>query len=187
MNFCTVAGNSVTSSNNAIQGPGDGSALYSLAYGNRIEDGTASNAVMSLGNSVVWGNTGAVHALLNTVSGGTSGSNTGNSAALVYIGANIVDSSSGNGSSSGPAALNGDPKLGGLQDNGGGTSTMALLSGSTAIDAGSRCGALPATDQRGNVRHWGAAADLGAYESGAPLGGNDEIFHGAFEASAVCP
>ncbi|WP_207215760.1 choice-of-anchor Q domain-containing protein [Pseudolysobacter antarcticus] len=187
LNFCTVAGNSVANSNNAVEGPGDGSALYSLAYGNRIEDGTASNAAINLGNSIVWGNIGAVHALLNTVIGGTSGSNGGNSALLAYVGSNIVDSSSGNGSSSGPAPLSGDPKLGGLQDNGGGTPTMALQNGSAAIDAGSHCGALPATDQRGNMRNWGAEPDLGAYESGAPLGSNDEIFHGAFEAGVVCP
>jgi predicted outer membrane repeat protein len=59
--------------------------------------------------------------------------------------------------------LSGDPMLDplGLQDNGGPTETIALLSGSPAIDAGSGC---PATDQRGIVRPQGSHCDIGAYE-----------------------
>jgi hypothetical protein len=53
------------------------------------------------------------------------------------------------------------PKLGPLADNGGPTQTMALLSGSTAIDAGTTTGA-PATDQRGVSRE--NPPDIGAYE-----------------------
>jgi predicted outer membrane repeat protein len=52
-------------------------------------------------------------------------------------------------------------KLGSLASNGGPTQTMALLSGSPAIDAGASC---PATDQRGVARPIGAACDSGAYE-----------------------
>jgi hypothetical protein len=58
---------------------------------------------------------------------------------------------------------NTDPKLGPLADNGGPTLTMALLSGSPAIDAGSAIGA-PATDQRGIYRPQGAGVDIGAFE-----------------------
>ena len=53
---------------------------------------------------------------------------------------------------------NTDPKLGPLQNNGGPTMTMALLSGSPAIDAGNGSGCrdehrLPlTTDQRGMPR-----------------------------------
>src|SRR5262249_38828347 len=62
----------------------------------------------------------------------------------------------------GLVALTADPKLdpNGPRPNGGPTSTVALLSGSPAIDAASS--AALSTDQRGQVRD--AHPDLGAYE-----------------------
>jgi CSLREA domain-containing protein len=63
-----------------------------------------------------------------------------------------------------------DPKLGPLQNNGGPSSTHALLAGSAAIDAGNPdgCrdfrGALLTTDQRGSSRPFGSACDIGAFE-----------------------
>ncbi|MDL1920884.1 sortase, partial [Chloroflexi bacterium CFX5] len=67
-----------------------------------------------------------------------------------------------------PALLNGDPNLGPLQDNGGPTQTHALLTGSTAIDAGNAavCAAAPVNnlDQRGVARPQGAGCDIGSYE-----------------------
>ena len=58
----------------------------------------------------------------------------------------------------------------GLQDNGGPTQTIALLSGSQAIDAGTNSvlGTLP-TDQRGFGRLVGTSVDIGAYELQAPI------------------
>jgi len=75
---------------------------------------------------------------------------------------------------------NTDPKLGPLQNNGGPTTTMALPSGSPAIDAGnpSGCndghGRLLTTDQRGMPRpdkEDTAGCDMGAYEYQSPLEG----------------
>jgi hypothetical protein len=60
-----------------------------------------------------------------------------------------------------------DPKLGALANNGGPTLTMALLTGSPAIAAGSSANA-PATDQRGDVRPQQSAIDIGAVEVRAP-------------------
>jgi hypothetical protein len=71
--------------------------------------------------------------------------------------------------------INTDPLLGPLQDNGGPTSTHALLHGSPAIDAGSCVAILmdhvfaavvlaTGTDQRGTPRPQGANCDIGAYE-----------------------
>src|SRR5262249_29480539 len=62
--------------------------------------------------------------------------------------------------------LSGDPGLGPLQDNGGPTRTMALLSGSRAIDAGDSSLVPPGvtTDQCGRDRIAGPAVDLGAVE-----------------------
>lgn len=68
---------------------------------------------------------------------------------------------------------NHDPLLGPLQNNGGPTQTMALLSGSPAIDAGNPVGCtdgqshLLKTDQRGMPRHDpedSGGCDMGAYE-----------------------
>ncbi len=62
-----------------------------------------------------------------------------------------------------------DPKLGPLADNGGPTQTMALLSGSPAIDVipTAQCTAFLGpnpTDQRGVSRPQGTACDIGAFE-----------------------
>ena len=60
-----------------------------------------------------------------------------------------------------------DPKLGSVANNGGPTATMALLSGSPAIDSGN-CASGPATDQRGMLRAQDATCDIGAHERGVP-------------------
>lgn len=57
-----------------------------------------------------------------------------------------------------------DPMLGYLASNGGPTRTHALHPGSPAIDAGDNPGGLT-SDQRGEARVYGLAADIGAYES----------------------
>jgi hypothetical protein len=70
-----------------------------------------------------------------------------------------------------------NPLLGALANNGGPTLTLALQSGSPAINAGnpSGCsdslGALLQFDQRGFFRHSGARCDMGAieYQSSQPI------------------
>ena len=57
-----------------------------------------------------------------------------------------------------------DPRLAPLAANGGLTQTMALLSGSPALNSGVAC-PPPATDQRGVTRPQGVACDSGAFES----------------------
>jgi hypothetical protein len=57
------------------------------------------------------------------------------------------------------------PLLGALKDNGGPTPTMALLTGSPAVDAGDD--ALTGTDQRGFPRLSGPHVDIGAFEGAA--------------------
>jgi LPXTG-site transpeptidase (sortase) family protein len=70
----------------------------------------------------------------------------------------------------GTPSLTGDPLLNSLSNNGGKTQTMALLSGSPAIDAGddTTCAASPVNnqDQRGVTRPQGTHCDIGAYEYG---------------------
>jgi predicted outer membrane repeat protein len=58
--------------------------------------------------------------------------------------------------------LTADPKIGQLADNGGATPTVALLAGSSAINAGVDYGVT--TDQRGVARPQGAGVDIGAFE-----------------------
>ncbi len=57
-----------------------------------------------------------------------------------------------------------DPLLGPLVNNGGGTPTHALLSGSPALNAADPDGPPP-TDQRGVTRRQGAGPDIGAFEA----------------------
>lgn len=191
LNFCTVASNTVSGSNgtDASKGAGDG-AIYSLAFGNKIQDGTASIAIVTIRNSIVYGNVGANNGVVNNVVAGTLASNAGNAAQLIFGGGNIIynAASFGNATSSGPTPLVANPNLGPLQNNGGTTLTMALPAGSPAIDAGVACvGNVPATDQIGNARIWGRAPDLGAYEYASQPGSNDDIFGGNFDTANNCP
>lgn len=71
--------------------------------------------------------------------------------------------------------------LGPLQDNGGPAQTLALGSGSPAIDAGADSG-CPATDERGVLRPAGAACDIGAFEvatSAATTGAASSVASGS--------
>ena len=86
-------------------------------------------------------------------------------------GGNVADDASCN--LNGPNDLqNTNPKLGLLAGNGGPTQTMALQSGSPAVDnvPGGLC-PPPATDQRGVSRPLGTACDSGAFESSFSRGG----------------
>jgi len=60
--------------------------------------------------------------------------------------------------------VGGSPLLGPLTNNGGPTSTHALMDGSPAIDAGNRA-TCASTDQRGVACPIGSACDVGAIES----------------------
>jgi predicted outer membrane repeat protein len=67
--------------------------------------------------------------------------------------------------------VTGDPKLGALANNGGPTQTMALQTGSAALDKippANGCGFGITTDQRSIARPQGNACDIGAYELQAP-------------------
>jgi hypothetical protein len=62
-----------------------------------------------------------------------------------------------------------DPKLGPLRANGGPTRTIALGTGSPAVDLIPPGAGCPSTDQRGVARPQGAGCDAGAYELAPPL------------------
>ncbi len=71
------------------------------------------------------------------------------------------------GDSTCPGAVE-NPRLGGLADNGGPTETVALLSGSPAIDTVPPSDCVATTDQRGVSRPQGGSCDAGAYEVAPP-------------------
>jgi hypothetical protein len=129
-----------------------------------------NNAVFGIGttNGVAYGGgiftTNGGVTLMNTLlTNGTFGDNFFGT--LVDAGYNLSSDASCNFSAPGGNMI--DPKLGPLADYGGPTPTMALLSGSPAIDGGS-LSTFPATDQRGRARPFGVASDVGAFESSAP-------------------
>lgn len=152
----------------------------------------------SVTNSTIVGNTGGLGAgifkqpafpgadqLLAITNSTISGNNIHNNGSGVSITNSIVNNSSctssavidgGNNLDSGNtcnftnnALTNTNPLLGSLGDNGGPTQTMALLSGSPAINVGNAtiCSNIGNKDQRGVTRPLGAGCDIGAYEAGA--------------------
>jgi CSLREA domain-containing protein len=82
-----------------------------------------------------------------------------------------------------------DPNLAALADNGGPTQTMALNSGSAAIDTGDAtvCAAAPVSnrDQRNYIRPAGAGCDIGAFESGATTAVTLAVFTARAAGNAV--
>jgi predicted outer membrane repeat protein len=96
------------------------------------------------------------------VANSTSGGDCSNNSTISTNTNNLVE----DGSCS--AAISGDPTLAPLANYGGVTQTLALLEGSTAIDAGddATCAAAPVnnTSQNGVTRPYGAHCDIGANE-----------------------
>jgi len=88
---------------------------------------------------------------------------------VVDAGNNISSDNSINLGGAG-SLINTDPRLGPLANNGGSTSTLALLTNSPAIDT-SDDAASPAVDQRGVIRPIGAHGDIGAFEFGLVVRG----------------
>lgn len=125
-------------------------ANNSASYGGGLDNG----GTVSISNSIVATNTGV------NCKGGVSDQ-----------GYNLSSDSSCGLTGTG-SLQNTDPRLDpkGLQNNGGPTQTIALLSGSPAIDTipVARC---PSTDQRGTTRpdNGETACDMGAYEFSDPV------------------
>src|SRR5439155_10865673 len=85
----TIAGNTVTAGTGGTPGSADGGAIYNLAFGNMIQDGTASTATLTLVNSLVAST--ASHDLVNEANHSREGaSNTGNSATVTATAPNLV-------------------------------------------------------------------------------------------------
>jgi CSLREA domain-containing protein len=169
-----------TFSDNTANNDGSGGALFNTSPNATITNSTFSGNAAGVGgaiittnsltitNSTISGNSaifagglsiqGHTTNLINTIIANSTGGDCDN---LAIIGTNLNNLIE-DGSCS--PSLSGDPKLGPLQDNGGFTETMALGSGSPAINTGNDA-SCPAMDQRGLTRPQGSHCDIGAYEA----------------------
>ena len=173
---CTIAGNFC----GAGGGPtligkggngGSGGGIYSYSTNEVIVACTVasnSNGTNGIGGGICSAVVGGP-VLLNDIVALNIGDSPDVAGTFQSLGHNLIGVTDGSSGFSAPGDLVGstnsplDPKLGPLADNGGPTLTMALLTGSPAIDAGSAVGA-PATDQRGVPRPQGSCVDIGAFE-----------------------
>ena len=167
-NYGTLRMNNSTVSGNKASGMGGGiNNAGTLALNNTTINGNSS----IYGPNGSGGLTGSAEATLqNTIIANNSRGNC--SGYLSSQGYNLSSDSTCN--LHGPGDMNSiDPLLGPLQNNGGPTSTQALLPGSPAIDAGNPSGCtdgqghLLKTDQRGYPRadaEDASGCDIGAFE-----------------------
>ena len=199
-NSGTLTINGTTLSNNGSDGLtyGAGGAIYNLSklavnnstfYGNSASGGAGygggaiyNEGAIKISNSTFGGNMSPVGAGIDNTSGTVTlqnsilaaSTNGGNCAGtLKSSGYNMSSDGTCNFTAAGDRN-NTNPNLGPLQNNGGPTLTMALPSGSPAIDAGNPAGckntsgATLKTDQRGQPRpdkEDTGGCDMGAYES----------------------
>ena len=173
IDFSTLAGNMLSGNNLQAdaKGPEDGT-VYSLAYGNKIQGGSASSATLKVRNSIIRG-THADGGLQSDVSGNVvNGTNT-NTSSLIYAGKNFIGQSYtvAGVSQSGTSPSTVDPLLGALSLYRSSYLLPVLPIGanSPAKDSASSCleadGSTTLTiDERGATRPYGSQCDVGAYE-----------------------
>jgi predicted outer membrane repeat protein len=160
---CTFSGNTADSFGGGIWNTDTSTVTNSTLSGNSATSGGG-----------IYDPTGSV-SLRNTVAANNTGGNCAGPGTITSLGHNLeYPGTSCNFTATGDI-VGQDPQLDPLALNAPGTTeTMALQSGSPAIDAGDNSD-LPPTDQRGAVRIWDgdgnstAIVDIGAYEYGAPL------------------
>ena len=154
----TFSGNTVPNLDGG--GGGHGGGIYNSGTLTVTNSTFSGNSAANSGGGIY--NTGTLNYSNTIIANSTGGDCTVNAGSIGTNTANLVE----DGSCS--ASLSGDPSLGALADYGGPTQTMALQSGSLAIDAGddATCAAAPVNnlDQRGVIRPQGSHCDIGAYE-----------------------
>lgn len=161
MNNCTVSGNSANSDGGGILNLGNLTVNNATIVNNTTPGsggGLETDAGMTtLRNTIIAGNSGASGEDCYTPSGTTQSA-----------GYTLVSSANNCGISAGTGDVTGfsyaSLMLGSLQNNGGPTSTYALLAGRPAVDAIPGCNGAPAVDQRLQPRPGDTACDAGAYE-----------------------
>ncbi len=164
-NFATVSiFNSTFYGNHATTGPGltgRGGGIYNNGTVT-VDFSTFSHNDASESGAGIF-NAGSHLTLDNSIlANSTSGEDCYNASTISTLYNLIEDNASAPHMCGAPLSTS-DPRLGPLQNNGGFTQTMALLSGSPALDTAYDLGCL-AFDQRGVERPLGPGCDLGAYE-----------------------
>jgi len=174
IDFSTFAGNFLSGNNGRAGsfGPEDGS-VYSIAYGNKIEDGTASLASLTIHNSIIHGthaDGGAGNDILVNVVDGVHA----NTSSVIYKGKNFVQFSTNLGTvtQTGSSPTQADPLLGALSLYRSSPNLLPVLPvgmNSPANDAAGNCletdgSTTLTTDARGATRPYGSQCDVGAYE-----------------------
>lgn len=172
--------------------PKGGPTNYFGGLATLTNDTIAGNQASGAGGGIVSVPTGPVLLLHNTIvaTDTAAGGNADLDGAFGSLGHNLIgdvgtatgftagangDQVGGNGN----AVI--DPLLSPLRDNGGPLPTLALITGSPAIDTGDDVGAPP-TDERSIIRNQGPHVDIGAYELtydleiDLPGGGTQSLF-----------
>jgi hypothetical protein len=174
IDFSTLAGNTLSGNNLQAdgKGPEDGT-VYSLAYGNMIQGGSASSATLKIHDSIIRGTHADGGLQSDTSVNVVNGANT-NSSSLVYVGKNFIGQSYTviGVSQSGTSPSTVDPLLGALSFYGASPLVLPVLpigANSPAKDSASSCyeadGFTTLTnDARGASRPYGSQCDVGAYE-----------------------
>lgn len=153
----TFSGNTATNSGGAIYDQDGGPYANSIAL--------AYVTIVSNTSGIVHVSADGISLLGTLIVGSTTGPNCAGPS-IADLGYNL-DSGTSCGLTKPTDLSNTNPLIGPLANNGGPTMTMALLTGSPAIDhGGTRAQGCPATDQRGVTRPQGLACDIGAFEAG---------------------
>lgn len=144
----------------------EGGAILSYGLLSVTNSTFSNNSAATLGGGIYLGK--GAFSLVNTIlANSLSGTDCYREPNNVTLGSNIknlIEKNASSPNACGSPIFTADPKLGPLKNHDGLTQTMALLSGSPAINNGSDAN-CPPTDQRGVARPQGAHCDIGAYEA----------------------
>ncbi|MGB2955975.1 MAG: choice-of-anchor Q domain-containing protein, partial [Anaerolineales bacterium] len=158
-----IMGNSTLFNNDSSLGGGIYNNVSTVYMSNNtFSENSATTAAGGFYNSAASSLHMANTILADSSSGGSPGGDCVNAGTISTSIYNLVEDNTCS------AAVSGDPGLYTLEDNGGPTKTMAIGSGSSAVDAGDD-GTCELVDQRGVVRPHGTDCDIGAFESAAGL------------------
>ena len=186
----TISGNTAANAGGGFVNIGTLSIFNSTIFGNIATNasggGIFNNTALNITNTTIasnsavsgggiLGNGGSLNIANTIIANSTSGGDYAGSGTIGTNLNNLVEDGSITDASSTPTGsgnISGDPLLGTLQNNGGPTQTLALLSGSPAIAAGdatiSNAAPVNGLDQRGVTRS-PTAPSIGAFEYVPPV------------------
>ena len=178
LNFAGDGGSGGNGTTGGSAGPGgDGGNGGGLAFSRNGADYTAelTHVTILSNNAGLPGSAGTPSGAIGAASSGggiwevAGGINGGNGISLANAVVALNDAGTvdnvGSFIAVGDNFTAGDPEVGVLTDNGGPTETVAPELGSPLLDGGGTIGDAPLVDQRGEIRPFNGAPDLGAFEA----------------------